>query len=249
MSGKINDRPGLKVKKRKVLGRKVNSLRKEGLLPANIYGKKIKSLAVETDLVEVKKTFDLVGETGLVDLIVEGEKENRPVLLQNPQFDPVSGQLLHFDFYQVDLTEKITADIPVEVSGQSPAAERGEGILVQLLAEVEVEALPTDLPEKFVVDVSKLDQVDQAVTVASLVKENGIDEKKITVKTAADQLVVKVEPPAKEEVVEEKPAEGEEGLPATEGEEGKEKPAEGEKPAEKESPKEKKEEKPEEKQK
>jgi len=227
MASKTNQRPVLKVRKRKVLGRKVKSLRKKGILPANIYGRHIKSVAVEGDLAKIKKVFSQVGETGLVDLWVEKEKKARPVLLHNPQYNPLNDELVHLDFYQVDLSEKVTSDIPIEISGEAPAVAKGEGILVQLLNEIEVEALPTDLPEKFVVDVSQLEKVDEGITVAQLVKASKLDPQKITVKASDDQLVVKIEPPTKEEepVTEEAPAE--EGEAAAE----KEAPAEAEKPA------------------
>jgi len=260
---KKSDRPvlavskrNLAVSKRKVLGRKVKALRTEGVLPANIYGKKTKSLSVqgnlgeikktfsqvgetglvdlqvegEKELGEIKKTFSQVGETGLVDLQVEGEKEVRPVLFSNPQTDPVSDQLLHLDFYQVDLTQKVSADIPVEISGKSPAVERSEGVLVQILNEIEVEALPTDLPEKLVVDVSSLDKVNKAINVKQALKDSGWDLGKIESKVSADQLISKVEPPTKEEekpVVVEEEVEGEEGAEGETKEEGKEAPTEG----------------------
>lgn len=190
----LKDAPQLIVEKRKIKGRKVKKLRKEGILPANIYGRKTKSLAVQTSLKEAEKVFAQVGETGLVELTVKGEKQPRPVLLHNPQYDPVSNQLIHLDFYQVDLSEKVTATVPIEVSGEAPAVEKGEGILVMVMDEVEVEALPTDLPEKFVVDVSSLEKVDDAITIADL--KTG---KEVEIKAAPDQVVVKIEPPTKEE--------------------------------------------------
>ncbi len=191
MSGK---RPVLKAEKRKLLGRKVKRLRKQGILPASLYGKEVKSLPLQVDLKAVLKVWDQAGETGLVDLKIKGEKEARTVLLKNPQFDPLSDQLIHLDFHQVKLTEKVSVAIPIEVVGEAPAVDKG-GILVTVLDEIEVEALPTDLPEKIVVDVSELKEIDQAITVADL----PIDRKKIEVKVADDQVVVKAEPPTKEE--------------------------------------------------
>jgi len=201
MAAKTSDRPVLKVEKRKLLGRKVKSLRKQGILPANVYGRKVKSLAVKGDLKEIEKVFSRAGETGLVDLIVKGEKTPRTVLLHGPQLNPITDQLIHLDFRQVDLAQKVTADIPIEVSGESPAVSHGQGILVQLLQEVEVEALPADLPEKLTIDISSLKKVGQGITVAQLIKSSEINTKKVTIKTGNDQLVVKIEPPAKEEEV------------------------------------------------
>ncbi len=234
MSKGKSDQPVLEVEARKSLGRKVKALRAKGILPANVYGKKVKSLAVQGSSKEIEKIFSQVGETGLVNLEVKGEKKARPVLFNNLQVDPVSDQLLHLDFYQVDLTQKVSADIPIEITGQSPAVERSEGVLVQILNEIEVEALPADLPEKLIVDVSSLDKVDDSISVKQALKTSGWDLTKIENKVSADQLISKVEPLTKEEekpVVEEE-VEGEEGAEGEEGkpEEGKEKDKEGKKP-------------------
>ena len=197
-----NKRLLLKIEKRKILGRKVKNLRKEGILPASIYGQGIKSVSVQVSLKDAVEVFQKAGETGLVDLQI-GTNKKKTVLLKNPQFDPISGQLIHLDFHQVKLTEKVTVAVPLEIVGKSPAIEKGEGILVQVLDEVEIEALPADLPEKFTVDISKLERIDDAFTVADL----KVDLKKVSLKVADDQVLVKIEPPAKEEEKEEKPAE------------------------------------------
>ncbi len=206
----------LKVEKRKVTGRKVKFLRREGILPANIYGKNVKSLAVQLGAKSFLPVFKQVGETGLVDLKIEGEKEARPVLIQNPQINPVTNNLIHLDFYQVDLSEKVTTDIPIELTGESPAVSKGEGVLVQLLSEIEVEALPTDLPEKFIVDVAKLEKVDQGITVEEMIKSSKINLDKVALKASEKQLVVKIKPPTPEEEVtpveEAAPVEGEVGI-------------------------------------
>ncbi|MFH1602214.1 MAG: 50S ribosomal protein L25 [Candidatus Shapirobacteria bacterium] len=225
---KKTDRPVLEVEKRKIKGRKVKNLRQEKILPANIYGKEIKSLAVQTSLTEAKKVYEQAGETGLVDLKIKEEKKSRPVLLHNLQTDPVSDELIHLDFYQVDLTQKVTADIPVEISGKAPAAEKGEGVLVHLVNEIEAEALPADLPEKLVVSVDSLEKIDQAIALKEALEKSGWEKDKVEVKTSLELLLVKIEAPAKEEAVEEKPAE-EEATPtegAEEQKEEKETPAE-----------------------
>lgn len=212
--------PTLKAETRKVLGRKVKNLRKEGILPANIYGKKIKSQAVQVKTSDLNKIHKEVGETGLLEL--ELGKNKRPVLIHNLQRNPVTDKPIHVDFLQVDLKEKVTAKVPVEFTGESPAEKQGLGTVVLYVNEVEVTALPGDLPEKFVVDASKLEEVDQSV----LVKDLSIDAKKVEVVTNADTIVAKVEPPQKvEEVAPPPPAEGE--VPV-EGE----MPVEGEVPAE-----------------
>jgi large subunit ribosomal protein L25 len=211
-----------------ITGRKTKNLRKEGLLPANVFGKKISSQALQLKLNDFKKAFEEAGETSLLTLKITGAKgkiEERPVLISNVQKNPVSDEVIHVDFHQVDLKEKVTASIPVELTGEAPAEKQGIGTVVHYLNEIEVEALPTDLPEKFVVDTSNLAEVDQAI----YVKDLDYDKKKVEVKIDLETILVKVEPPQKEEVVE-VPAEevAPEGEAAAEGEA----PAEGEAAAE-----------------
>jgi len=212
-------RPSLAVEKRKLKGHQLKKVRRQGILPANIYGRGIKSLMVQAELKKVEKFFGQYGETNVVDLIVKGEKKPRPVLMKNPQNDPVEGNLLHLDFYQVNLAEKVKAEIPIVIYGKAPAVERGEGVLVQAISEMEVEALPTDLPEEIGVDVSKLEKVGDDI----VVKDLDIDRKKIEPQVEESQVVAKIEPVAKEEEPEVKSEEeGEEAAAAEEG-----KPAEG----------------------
>lgn len=215
----------LTAQKRTLVGKKVKKLRKEGLIPANIFGKKIKSQSLSLDKKEFEKVFEKVGETRIVNLEVEGEKGGRPVMIQNLQRNPVTEEILHADLRQVILTEKVTADIPVEMTGEAPAAEQKLGILIQNISEIEVEALPLDLPEKFVVDVSGLVNVGDEILVESI----KIDKSKVELKIDANQVVVKIEPLAKEEVAP-PPAEevvGEEAGEGAPGEvEGEEKPGE-----------------------
>jgi len=186
----------LNTKSRDVLGRKIKKLRQQGILPGNVFGKKIKSEAVQVELADFEVVYKAAGETGLVTLVLE--KDEKPVLIHNFQVHPVTGEALHVDFLQVDLKEKVEADVPVEVIGESPTEKQGLGTVVQYVNEITVEALPTDLPEKFEIDVTELVEVDQAIHV----KDIKVDRSKIDIKTDAEQIIVKVEPPQKEEVVE-----------------------------------------------
>ena len=227
----------LEAKVRKITGRKVKTLRKEGLIPANIYGKKVKSQAIQVMALDFKKAYEEAGETGLISLKVQGEKgkaEDRAVLVSNVQIDPLSDAAVHVDFRQVDLKEKVTASVPVELVGESPAEKGSLGTVVQYIDEIEVEALPTDLPEKFEVDASGLVEVDQAVFVSDL----KYDKAKVEIKNDSGEIIVKVEPPQKEEVVaapvtEEVPIEGEapkeagEEAPVEGGAQAPEEPQEG----------------------
>lgn len=210
----------LKAEKRTLEGRKVKNLRKEGVLPGNVSGKKIKSEAVQVNLKDFEKIFKEIGETGLLTLTVGADE--KPVLIHNLQYHPITDEPLHVDFLQVDLKEKVEADIPVEMSGESPAEKQALGTVVQYINEIKVEALPGDLPEKFEVDISTLAEVDQSI----FVKDLKYDKSKIEIKGDLEAILAKVEPPQKEEVVEAPaPVEGE--VPAEGGA-----PAEGETPVE-----------------
>jgi large subunit ribosomal protein L25 len=156
----------LKASKRNTVGRKVKALRRQGQLPANVYGKKVKSQAVSVEEKELVKVFSKAGETGLVELILDSDK--KPVLIHNVQHHPVTGKILHVDFYQVDLKEKVTAKVPIAIIGESLAVRDKIGVLLTLVSELEVESLPADLPEKIEIDISGLAAVDQTVKVADL---------------------------------------------------------------------------------
>ena len=206
------DIQNLSAQKREVVGRKVKTLRQGGILPGNLYGKKIKSLSLQVKLNEFLPVYKEAGETGVINLSFgKGKKDDVSVLVANLQKDPVSDSLVHVDFRKVDLKEKITAGVPVELLGEAPCEKTGVGTVVQYVTEVEVEALPTDLPEKFEVDVSTLFEVDQAI----YLKDIKVDKTKVSIKDDTEKIVVKVEPPQK---IEEEAPPAEEAAP--EGEAG-----------------------------
>lgn len=175
----------LTAKKRTAFGRKVKQLRKKGILPANIYGAKIESLSVEVPLKEFQKVYREVGETRIVDLSLDSKL--RPVLIHNVQLDPLTRTPLHTDFYQVDLKQKVKTKVPIELVGESPAVAEKTGLLLQLLSEVEIEALPGDLPKKISLDVGSLSQIDQELKVSDLEVAKGV-----TILTDNNLAVVKV---------------------------------------------------------
>lgn len=189
---KIN--PKLNATVRTVMGKKVKTLRKQGLLPSSVYGHGFDPVSIQMVDKEMEAIFSHAGESGLVELILDGK--TLPILFRNPQYHPVMGTLCHIDCYKVNLKEKITTFVPIEFIGESDAVKAGK-VLVEAVNEIEIEALPTDLPEKIEVDLSKLVDIDSEITVADLV----IDRTKIEVKNDPAQVVVKVEEPKVEEVV------------------------------------------------
>ncbi|OGM14903.1 hypothetical protein A3A76_02130 [Candidatus Woesebacteria bacterium RIFCSPLOWO2_01_FULL_39_23] len=217
------DKVTLKVNKRSEFGRKVKKLRRAGVLPGNIYGTGFKSVAVSVDGKAFSGVLEKAGATGVVDLELDSEKSAIPVLIHNVQVDPVEDSHIHVDFLKIDLKKKVTADVPLEIIGESPAEKQGLGTLVQYIDEVEVEALPTDLPENIQVDASSLVDVDHAI----LIKDLKYDKDKVEVKIDLEEIVAKIEVQKEEPVevaqVPETPTEGE-AVPT----EGSETPAEGE---------------------
>lgn len=185
----------IKAEIRTALGRKVKKIRKEGFIPATIYGKGLESKSVQFVATELEKMFEEVGESTLVSLILD--KEELPVLFRNPQYHAVEGNMIHIDCYKVNLREKITTMVPIEFIGESQAVKDGN-TLVTVIDEIEIEALPTDLPEKIEVDLAALETLESTITVADL----KIDTTKLEIKTDKEQLIAKVEEPrAEEEVV------------------------------------------------
>jgi len=187
----------LVAKKRQIFGRKVRALRRQGIIPGNVFGSKIKSFAVEFDKKALTKVIGDAGETGLVELSVEGETKPHHVLISGYVQNPVSGELLHADLHEVDLKQKTTVAVPVETLGVSPAVEAGN-VLVVLKNEVEVEALPTDLPDVIEVDISGLAEVGASIHA----KDLKVDRSKVTLSIEDEETIVTIQEPAKEEVVE-----------------------------------------------
>jgi len=176
----------LSVEKRTVEGKKVKNIRLQGLIPANVYGKDIKSESLQVNLKEFEKTYKEAGETGLVELNL-GTGDSKNTLIRNVQKDPVTGFFLHVDFYNVSLKEKITAKVPVVQIGESKAVMDKIGALLQPLSEIEVEALPTELPENIEVDVTSLAEVNQEVKVKDLKVAAGV-----TILTDPEEIIIKV---------------------------------------------------------
>lgn len=195
-------RETIKVEKRELLGKKVKKLRREGLLPANVYGKDMPSASIQLPLKDFKELYKKVHETGLVDMQYDGQI--LPVLIHNLAFDGKSQEVIHADFYKVNLKEKISANIPIVAVGEALAVVDKKGDLLSLLSELEVEALPTDLPEKIEVNIEGLAEVGDQITVEDLKIPGGI-----TVLNEQSQIVFRIGEFAPEEVVEAPAAEGE----------------------------------------
>lgn len=172
--------------KRTVTGRKVSNLRKEGLIPAHVFGRKIETEHVQVKAADFADVFEKVGETGIIDLSVSGK--NTPVMVKGIQIHPVTDQVLHVDFYQVNLAEKVKVNVPLEIVGEAPAIEKKLGLLLTPITEIEVEALPTDIPESIEVDISNLAAVEDELKV----KDLKVDRSKVEVLTDEELVVVQI---------------------------------------------------------
>jgi large subunit ribosomal protein L25 len=209
----------LQVAPRTVLGKSVAKLRRAGVTPANIYGHKVDSTAVQADTHALQVMMKAGSRNQIINLKVDGEATPRTVVIRDIARDPVTHRVLHIDFFQVSMTEKMRAQVPVILTGSSDAVATYQGILLQMLENIEVEALPADIPTQFECDVTVLTQLDQSVHVRDL----HIDETKVTVHTDPEVVVARVAAPRLAAEEEAAPAEGE----AAEGE-GEAAPAEGE---------------------
>lgn len=154
--------------KREKFGKQVKALRSQNSLPGVVMEKGSHSLPVVLDAVEFDKVFREAGETSLIDFNLEGKSFK--VLVSEVQVHPVSMRPIHAVFRKVDLKQKLTAQIPVQIVNdeQNPLVRSGEGIVLKLLDEIAVEALPSDLPKEFVIDALKLVNIGDEITIAEL---------------------------------------------------------------------------------
>lgn len=191
----------LEAKSRTIVGRKVKSLRSQGILPGNIFGKKISSESIQLNQKDFLKVFNQAGETGLIQLTVDNSQP-KPVLVSMVQVHPVTDQPIHVDFHQVDLKVKVSATVPIHVIGESPAVKELGAVMLQAISEVSVEALPTDIPNHFDLDVSLLTDIGSQLTV----KDLKVDSSKVSIDMSADEPIIIIQE-AKAEEVEETPQE------------------------------------------
>lgn len=191
------ERDELKVSHRDITGKKVKLLRKEGITPVNMYGPNIESVSLQVETALLKRLLAKVGKNALISLKLDGGKKPKMVMVRDIQRDPLTGALLHVDFFQVEMTHKIRADVPLLFVGESPVAKGKRAMVIESLTSFHVEALPADLPRNIEVDLSVLVAMDQAIHVRDIVVPDGV-----VVLTDSDQVIVKVTE-AKVEVVEE----------------------------------------------
>lgn len=179
----------LKATTRKDAARGNNKLRESGVIPAVLYGNKLANVNVAINQIEFEKLFRKAGESTIVELAMEDGKIHN-VLVQDVQKHYLTSSPIHVDFYEVSMTEKLTATVAIEFINEAPAVKALGGTLVKVLNEVEVECLPADLPHNIEVDISVLKTFDDTLAIKDLKISP-----KVEILGDADDLVVKVQPP------------------------------------------------------
>jgi len=177
----------LTAEKRTVLGKRVKRLRWQGWVPGVMYGHGFDSIPLQFKARDLQQLLSQVGGSQLVSIKVKGQEQPQMALVRDVQRDPIRRTPLHVDFYRVKMTERITAEVPLEIVGESPAVEAGEGILLQGISTIEIECLPGNLVDAIEVDLSDLVEIDQALYVRDLAIPASID-----VLTSPDEVIVHV---------------------------------------------------------
>jgi len=213
----------LEVATREVLGKKVRFLRRQGITPVHLFGHGIESEALQCDTTQLQRVLAQAGRTKLIDLKLDKAKKPRKIVVREIQRNPQTGELLHIDFYQVRMAEKIKVEVPIVLLGEAPALKLKENMLVQDLTSLTIESLPDEIPASVELDLSSLTEVEQLIRVKEIILSEGV-----TVLTDPEHTVVKissrpvekieevVEEVVEEEVVEEEAAEARERLPEEE---------------------------------
>ncbi len=200
---------------RSVLGKRAKRLRWDGILPGNVYGRGLESVAVQLPYRGAETIMSEHGLSSLIEIEIEGEDTVRPVVVRAVQRHPLTRELQHLDFYQVDLSRLMQAMVPITVTGEAPAVHTYQGVVITGADHVSVQALPADIPGHLEINIDGLEELDDQLTVADLDLPGGI-----SLLTEPDIMIVRVQRPRKiEDAVEEAELlEGEEGELA-EGEE------------------------------
>src|SRR3989344_6739246 len=216
----------LKAEARTILGSGVKALRKSGYVPAVLYGKGQESISLQVPVKDFNKVLKEAGESTLVYVGVGSN--SYPTIIHDVSLDPVSDSILHADFYKVSLTEKIKTEVPVVFIGESPAVKDLSGILVKNVNELEVEALPQNLPHEIAVDISSLKNFGDQISIKDI--KSGADVKLMA---DVDTIIATVQDPKSQEELDTELAEPIKGVEDVEVIEKKkeEVPAEGEEEA------------------
>jgi len=193
---------------RETLGKKVRFLRRQGITPVHLFGHNVESVALQCDTAQLKRVLAQTGRTRLISLKVDKAKRPRNVVIREVQREPLTSELLHVDFYQVSMAEKIRVEVPIVSIGEAPALKLKENFLIQELNSLSVECLPGEIPNRVDIDLTSLTEVGQAIHVKDITLD-----KEGTILNNPEQLVVKISARHIEEEKEEVEAPAEARLP------------------------------------
>jgi len=199
------DKIELKVTKREILGKKVKHLRRQGITPVHLFGHGIESLALQCDTGELERVLGQAGQTRLISLKLAKEKKPRTAVVREFDRDWRKRQLLHVDFYQVKMEEKIKLEVPIVLIGEAPALKSKTNMLEHELGTLTVECLPAKIPTSLEVDISSLTEPDQAIRVKDVTVDKDItvlNNPELVVVKISFRPVEKVEEKVEEELVE-----------------------------------------------
>jgi large subunit ribosomal protein L25 len=183
---------------REILGKKVRFLRRQGITPVHLFGHNVESVALQCDTAQLKRVLAQTGRTRLISLKVDEAKKPRNVVIREVQRAPATRELLHVDFYQVSMAEKIRVEVPIVSIGEPPALKSKENFLIQELNSLSVECLPGEIPNRVDIDLTSLTEVGQAIHVKDIMLD-----KEGTILNNPEQLVVKISARHIEKLVEE----------------------------------------------
>ena len=202
----------LNAQRRTVLGKQVKHLRRDGILPANIYGHQLDSQAIQVDAHEMDRALKSHGPTQLYKLVIAPDGHEDTVIVRHITRQPATNIIQHIDFFHVQMTEPMRAKVPIRLVGEAPAVRLHDGVLIQALDYAEVEALPADLPDALELDISDMSDLNTSRPASALKPP-----RKVTLLTPEDEIVVSIQAPRV--AVEEIPAEAPEAAPEGEAEE------------------------------
>lgn len=180
----------LSAKIRKEMGKKTSALKNDGRIPAVVYGHKVKNILLDVDYKEFQKVLREAGGNSLIDLSVEGEKEKRIVLVHDLQKDPISDKFIHIDFFETSAKEEVEVKVPLVFEGISLAVKDLGGTLVKNISELEIKAIPQNLPHEIKVNIESLKTFEDRILVKDLILPKDV---KVSVKP--DEIVVSVVQP------------------------------------------------------
>ena len=191
----MTQRATLTAERRTVVGKAVKRLRRQGVIPGNLYGKGKASQPLQFNGHDLGKFVAAHGPATLIDLHLDGNKRGETVMIQQVLREPVSHAIQHIDFHYIVMSQPIRVHIPIRIEGEAPAIKRDKGVLLHVLESVELEALPARLPEVLTLDISDMEELNSIRHVSDLNVPPGV-----TLLTPADEVIVKIEPPRTLEV-------------------------------------------------